>query len=653
MTMNSVSKIKYLLCVAASLLSGGIAHAELSANIPMMQPGEQTEVSVSVGNTPETTAMQFVINLPEGFTIPDGKLTLTERAANHSVEMNAKGDSEYKCVIYSTSNTPFEGTEGTLFKFALQVPSSAISGEYPVVFSGIRFSGTDGNETTAQDVKYMLKVFIPVASIELSANEVEMVRGTSMSITANVMPENATDKKIRWTSDNEEVASVDASGTITAKKVGTTSITATTADGTGLSASCKVTVTPILVASIDLNYSECNMSIGETIKLFADVKPTDADDGSILWSSSNPDVATVTQDGTVTALAKGTAIVSVKANDASGVSTTCIINIGLPAAESVSIAPENITLYAGEIGSLTATVSPAAASQAVIWKCSNTSIASVSEDGKVTAISPGQATITATASDGTDKSATCSVTVLPVLVSSISLDITEKGLSIGESFKLTATVMPENATDKSVTWTSDNTDVATVDQEGIVRAHTIGTAIITVKANDASEVSAICIINVVLPTPEYISISESEISIEVDNSVQLFASVNPADAPQEVVWSSDDTGIATVTDNGIVTGVKEGETKIWAACKEYSSIIGFCLVKVTDTMDVAESSINSIQVYVNQNEIKIEGKDYETIVEITDMEGRIICKSNDSVIRGLDHGVYIVKVGDERIKVRI
>jgi uncharacterized protein YjdB len=159
------------------------------------------------------------------------------------------------------------------------------------------------------------------------------------------------------------------------------------------------------------------------------------------------------------------------------------------AVESVSLSPTELTLTEGENASLAFTISPSNASiKDVTWKSNSTSVATVSQSGRVDAVSVGTAQITVTTEDG-KKTATCTVTVKAkvIPVTGVSLNKTSMALLIGGTEKLTATVSPSNATNKNVTWSSSNSSVATVDSNGNVSAIKVGTAIITVTAEDGGK----------------------------------------------------------------------------------------------------------------------------------------------------------------------
>lgn len=164
----------------------------------------------------------------------------------------------------------------------------------------------------------------------------------------------------------------------------------------------------------------------------------------------------------------------------------------LTLAEQISLDKTSLTLHGNESQQLTATVLPAEASQELMWTSSDESVATVSQSGLVSAVAAGHAVITATTTDGTDLSASCDVTVLQVQAESIQLNVTTAGLNEGSTLQLTATVLPEECDIKTVIWASNNPSVATVDSNGLVTTHSVGTATITAITTDGSNLSTTC-----------------------------------------------------------------------------------------------------------------------------------------------------------------
>ena len=219
------------------------------------------------------------------------------------------------------------------------------------------------------------------------------------------------------------------------------------------------------------------------------------------------------------------------------------------------------------------------------WTSSNTAVATVSSTGLVTAVANGSATITATTADGSNKTATCTVTVnIPVPSTGISLSHTSATLTAqGQTLQLSATITPDNATDKSVTWTSSNTAVATVTNTGLVTAVANGSATLTATTADGSNKTATCTVMVSIPIPATgISLNQTSATLtSKGQTVQLTASVTPSNATNKsVTWTSSNLSVATVSNTGLVTAVANGSATITVTTADGSNKTATCAVTV-------------------------------------------------------------------------
>ena len=274
------------------------------------------------------------------------------------------------------------------------------------------------------------------------------------------------------------------------------------------------------------------------------------------------------------------------------------------AVTGVSISKSSLSLVEGGSETLTATVTPDnATNKAVSWKSSDAATATVDNSGKVTAVKAGSATITVTTTDGS-KTATCSVTVTAktVAVSGVTLDHANLEITTGETAQLKATVSPDNASDKSVEWTSSDASVATVDGTGKVTAVKAGTATITVKTKDGGK-TATCSVTVNPIAVESVTVEPAKAEIVEGNTVQLKATVSPASANQEVEWSTSDSGIATVDANGLVTAKKPGTVYISVRSKTFTDKITSCevIVKPDDSLKGISFDASEIQLEAGQS----------------------------------------------------
>lgn len=236
--------------------------------------------------------------------------------------------------------------------------------------------------------------------------------------------------------------------------------------------------------SISLNPQDLTIKVGETQKLTATV----VNDVIVSWESSNPAIATVDHNGNVTAKAQGDAVITVKGDVASA---TCHVK-SWNEYPSVSINKDKLSLEVGQSETLTADVINEIF---VKWMSSNASIATVDENGKVTAIAPGETVISAW---GESKYGICMVTVKPasIHVDGVSLNKTSLTLEVDEAETLVVTISPANATNTSVLWTSSNTSVAVVDAEGNIKALAPGITTIQVTTADG-DYTATCDLKVV------------------------------------------------------------------------------------------------------------------------------------------------------------
>ena len=358
-----------------------------------------------------------------------------------------------------------------------------------------------------------------VNSVSLDKESLALEIGGYETLTATVLPENATDRSVTWSSSDSSVATVDNNGKVTAVGKGRATITVKTNDG-GFTDTCQVTVRQeiIHVIGVSLNKELLTLGEGESETLTATVLPANATDKSVTWSSSNPSVATVDNNGKVIAVKEGQATITVKTNDG-GFTDTCQVTVNQKIQViGVLLDKKSLTLVIDDFETLTATVHPEnAADKSVTWSSSNSNVATVDNNGKVTAISEGYAIITVTTNDG-GFTATCPVTVnQKIPVTSVFLDKISLTLVKGDFETLTATVYPENAADKSVTWSSSDSGVATVYNNGKVYATSLGSAKIMVKTNDGGY-QDYCDVTVVEPSAVYMCVTaNADSTLELRN----------------------------------------------------------------------------------------------------------------------------------------
>ena len=341
---------------------------------------------------------------------------------------------------------------------------------------------TDGGHKAECRV-YVRKYKVNVKSVSLDQEVLEMTEGDEVYLSATVLPEDASEKKVVWSCEPESVLNVYQSGQVVAMGPGEGTVTVTTVDG-GFTASCAVTVTPkfIAVESITLEPEPLELEVGQSATVKATVLPEDATDKTLSWESSNEAVATVDQTGKVTALKAGETILTVKAGNITEWGHVTVTDIPVT---GVTVSPSLVTLKEGETCQLSASVSPASARQDVEWASQNKEVATVDKEGLVTAVRAGSTRIYARSNAFQDQQGWCEVTVNEdTAVKGIALSSEAMTIQVGESRPLTVTFTPSYAANKNVSWDSDTPGVATVSQEGMVMGFAEGEATITATSED-------------------------------------------------------------------------------------------------------------------------------------------------------------------------
>ncbi len=315
-------------------------------------------------------------------------------------------------------------------------------------------------------------------SVTLNKTTASINKGSKLTLTATMAPTNTTDA-VAWSTDKPAIATVSSAGVVEAKAVGTAIITATTTSGR--TATCTITVTSP-ATKVTLNKTKTDVNKGKKVTLTATVTPADSTDSKITWKSSKTSVATVSDKGVVTGKAAGTATIT--ATTANGKTATCKVTVKVPATSVKTSAKEYIVK--GKTKNLYATLLPGDSTDKVTWKSSNTKVVTVDKNGKIKGIKAGTAKITVKTTSG--KTAKCTVAVVAKEKKStkVSLNKSKLNLKVGAMQMIKASMTSNKSTD-SLTWTSSNKKVATVDANGNITAVKKGKATITVKTSSGKK----------------------------------------------------------------------------------------------------------------------------------------------------------------------
>ncbi|MBQ7258010.1 MAG: Ig-like domain-containing protein, partial [Abditibacteriota bacterium] len=467
----------------------------------------------------------------------------------------------------------------------------------PTCIPGTTFYSTDNktwhdlaDEGGVLGVGLLTKETLKVTSVIVSPSTLTLTVGDSNTLTATVKPDYVPNKKVAWSSSNTSVATVSSSGKVTAKGAGTATITCKSNDS-GVKGTCKVTVKDIVkVTRVTLNKTSITLNKGKSTTLTATVSPDNAKNKNVTWSSSDTAIATVSSTGKVTAKAAGNTTITVKTEDG-GYKATCKVTVKVPVT-GVSLNKTEVELGKGKNIVLKATVKPSdATNKAVTWSSSNKNIVYVNSEGKVSVYAPGTATITVKTKDG-GFTATCQVTYNAVI--GITLDKTNIKLKKGGATIITPTVTPDNATDKTVYWSSNNKTVATVGSNGKVTAKDVGTATITAKTKDGN-LKATCKVTVYEPVSGVV-LNRTELELKKGKTYTLKATVRPSGATDKTVyWSSSDKNVAYVNSEGKISAYKSGTATITCKTKD-GGYTATCDVTVNTpvtgvTLDITEITL--------------------------------------------------------------
>lgn len=428
-----------------------------------------------------------------------------------------------------------------------------------------------------------------INSLQLNITEAPLIIGETLELTAIADPEGA-DVTVNWQSSDASVASVDASGVVTANAIGAAVITASV--GT-VKAYCSVTVSDnsVKVESVTLDKSDAGIIIGETLKLSADVLPADATNKNIKWSSSNSKIASVSADGTVTGISEGET--KIYATSVSNASCYGVCNITVAkqkiAVSGIEISGNIFGEYEVNIGK-TLTLSPVikpsdATNKDVRWTSSDSNVATVI-NGKITGVSEGSVTITATTVDGGyTTSVIVKVTKPTVYVTGIALNTEQMTVKVKETKKLVAAVTPLDATDKGVIFKSNNNAIANVSADGTVTGVSPGTTLI--QATDSTGMfRAFCTVTVPKPVVEVTSVKLDKSSLEIveGKTVPLKTIIKPTNATYKTItWSASDESVVTVSQDGLVTARGVGSAVVSATSVNGVNVICNVTVLSSDT----------------------------------------------------------------------
>ena len=407
------------------------------------------------------------------------------------------------------------------------------------------------------------------------------------------------------------------------------------------------------VERLQLNLSETVLTVGDSVLLVATVIPLNATDQTLTWQSSNEAVAKVNQRGRVTALSRGSAVITVETADG-GFVAACSVQVkstehhtdedSTVHVQSVSISQESLIMQVGEEVVLTSSVLPENAyNQNVQWINSNSRTILLEDDEnggkKVIAVGTGNAVVTVISEDG-GKSATCQILV-PAKLQKLSLSSDAVSMPSGGALQLTAIPEPADLPNLTLTYKSSNDAIVTVDKNGLVIAHSVGSATVTVTGD---RLSASCVVTVEsggAGTLAALSVRQTSLTLTPGESMTMFVSRAPVSAEDAVTYTSANPSVAFVTADGIVTGNRAGETTVTVSAKDGA-------VRKSIPVIVEEEAV-AHKIYLNRTEATL--KIGETLALETGLSGQmeegeeILFFTSDPAVAEVDKNGFVTTVG--------
>lgn len=484
-----------------------------------------------------------------------------------------------------------------------------------------------------------VNVNVPVTDINVDGTDtITLLPNQTKKIVASVIPANANDQTINWSILDPNIATVDQNGLITAKSAGETTLNIQSETIT------KTKTIKVLkeVEGLSINIPSQTLKKGEQLNLIATPTTGAEETGKITWTSSDPTAATVDQSGVVTAIApkdgaSSTAIITatwtsnMDANHKETVTSTITVIDPITKIElnktKIELSGKGVT----ENLSATLTPNPTSSNKTITWMSSNPAVATVSNNGVVTSISKGTTTITATTSNGLTATAEVVVTIPTTKVTINSAK--EITMDINTTKNLIADVEPSDTTD-TLTWTSSNSNVVSVNDLGMITAKNAGTAIITAKSGSKEDQITV---HVVIPVTSFNLVSSNDIKVLKGTTSTIVTKINPENATdQKITWTSSDEEIASVNEFGIVTAKQEGTVVITGSLSNG--------MKVNVNVEVEIIPITDMELTTDTLEMKRKEKTQLELIlkpENTTERDQIIWTSSDEEVASVDEFGFI------------
>ncbi|MDD2474324.1 MAG: Ig-like domain-containing protein [Dysgonamonadaceae bacterium] len=423
-----------------------------------------------------------------------------------------------------------------------------------------------------------------IKSISLNETTLSLEVGETHSLKVSVSPANIDIPPFIWKTSDKEIVSVNDKGEIRALSLGEVTITVYEVEN-NLESSCKVTVKPTIATGITLDVENLNLIIDEEYTLKHEILPEETTNKEVAWSSDDTDIATVDNEGKVKAIGVGETTITIYNHDKT-LKAHCIVNVNPIKATGITLKTKELDLFIGDDVVLEYEITPDnTTNKEVVWSSKDENIATVNSEGKIQAISAGTTIVTVKIDD--DIFDSCEVKVNNVEATGISLNETSLTIEMTDKYSLSVNFSPENTTNKSIIWSTSDSNVAIVSEKGEVTGIKEGEAIITAESKNGN-FTASCVVTVKL---NGIMLSSNSISLLPGIEKVIWVNYLNDEAYLYASWSSSNTNVATVerdneqdVNSAAINTINPGTSIITATSKDGSKE-ATCYIEVKDITD--------------------------------------------------------------------
>ena len=426
-------------------------------------------------------------------------------------------------------------------------------------------------------------------------------KGVQTTINAVVLPKETNNRRIAVSVTDETVAKVKNGNILVPQDAGECVLTVASVQNPEVVQRYRLLVVQP-VTQVKLDAQGKAIYVGEQLQLNVSCMPDNATIKDVTWSSANEKIAVVDENGVVTGKSKGQVYIKATAVDGSGRNAAYQVTVKQQP-ESITLKESSMIVNVGRYRTMTATVLPNTTNdKSVVWSTSDAKVATVNSRGQVTGVAPGVCTITCTSKEFAKVYATAMVEVRQP-VTKVAFTDTEISFNVNDTCQLFWQISPANASVKDVTFKTNNSSIATVDQNGVVTGHKRGTCTITVTAADGSEKRDTIKVNVLQPVWG-VHMENDTLRVGVEESITARAVLEPSDASDtRMTWTSADKTIATVKgskNRPTITGKRWGTTTITGVTND-----GGYTTTATINVGNYDKALKITDLYLSGNKIKI------------------------------------------------